>query len=561
MWIVARKQLWLRRCLGFSVALWLAAGAQAAEKWTEYNLGPFYVDTNGDAAAARFDLTQLEQARWVMSGLLEIKDLNATWPFRILVTNSAKPTSHFVLHDGYYLLVTTANARMPLGEVARMLLDSNTPRLPEEAERGVAELFDTVKANGSRVTWGGPPMGRADMDFARMQLFATKFEYGASFHIFLSSLRNGSTVHAAEHNAYGLDYQALEREAAARLAANDWQAVATSGRPLDPKRDFGDHSLEDSAARAYATAAQIDSDRDGAEAALKNMQGEGGQTKALVMDALADVAVLRKENADELLKGAMDAGSRDAAIYAAYANDMPPQDALPILKKAQLLNPYWAEPVFQQAMATEDLKERQELMKRALKMNPRATDYWVALARLQTENGQTELAAGSWSRAEDSAPDETRRKAVEQMRDSMETARLDASEADKKRERDSAVLADQKAQQAEADRIRAAEEKANKANSALSQGSSGEVVDYGALVKTERVSGSVVAVDCKKNYTRVTVRDANGKTRQLLYLGDDPEQKVFSCAAKAERRVVIRFRPQVDKTRGTEGEIVSVQSR
>ncbi len=565
---------WLPCFLACSQLLWpwgrsatcgrLASGlsplSAAADKWTEYNLGPFYVDTDSDPSAARYALTQLEQTRWVLSGLLEIKDLNTTWPFRILVTTGATPSHHITLHDGYYLYVAPPGVPMPLGEVAKLFLEANTPRLPEEVERGVAELFDTLKANGSRVSWGGTP-AHPDLAFARMQLFATKFEYSASFHIFLSSLRNGSTLHAAEHNAFGKDFESLEKEAAARLAANNWQAVSTSGRPLDPKRDFGDHSLDGSLARVFAASASIAENPDQAETALKNSLNEGGPVTALALDSLADVAQARKEKPDQYWDDAMQAGSKDAAVYVGAARDLPPDHALPLLKKAQLLNPVWAEPVFLQAEATDDLKQREELLKQALKMNPRSTDYWVTLARTQMADGHAQAAQSSWVRAEDSAPDEARRKQVQDMHDGLENARLDQAETDRKREHDDAVLADQRAQQAEADRIHAAEEKANKANA--SAAAAGEdAVEFNSLLKTEKVSGSVVMEDCRKDFIRLSVRDARGNLRQLLYLGDDPGHKLFACDNQPEKRpIVVTFHPKDDRIHKTDGEIVSVSWR
>jgi hypothetical protein len=546
-----RARWWLPCFLACSVQLF------GADKWTEYNVGPFYVDTDSDTAAARYALTQLEQTRWILSGLLESKDLNPTWPIRVLVTTSAKPGRHLELHDGYYLFVAPPNAPMPLGEVARLFLEANTPHLPEEAESGIAELFTTLRASGSRVSWGGPPP-HADLAFARMQLFATKFEYGASFHILLSSLRSGSTLHAAEHNAFGKDAELLEQEAAARLAAGVWQPVSTSGRPLDPRRDFGEHSLDGAIARVYAASASIGTDPDAAEAALKNSLNEGGRVTALALDSLADVARVRKQKPGQFFEDAMQAGSKNAAVYVGAADDLPPDRALPLLKKAQLLNPLWAEPVFLQAEASEDLKQREELLKQALKMNPRSTDYWVTLARTQMADGHAQAAQSSWVRAEDSAPDDVRRKQVQDMHDSMESARLDQAEADRKREHDDAVLADQRAQQAEADRIHAAEEKANKANLSASV-SGADVLDYQSLTSAQNTSGQVVLVDCHKTFIRVSVRDAAGKTLQLLYLGDDPDQKLFSCDNKPEKRqITVTFRPKEDHIHKTDGEIVSI---
>src|ERR1700728_4119650 len=163
---------WSRLCaLIRTLLFWIGfvsyfcAPLRAAAHWTELNIGPFYVDTDSDTGAARDTLTQLEQVRWVLGGLLESKDLPSVWPIRVMLTNSAKtnPSSHFVWQNAQYLLVSAPGTRVPLDQAAGILLDSNTPQLPAEVEAGLRQLFATLQATGSRVTWGGPP---AHPDFA-----------------------------------------------------------------------------------------------------------------------------------------------------------------------------------------------------------------------------------------------------------------------------------------------------------------------------------------------------------------------------------------------------------
>ncbi len=555
---------WLRRCLAYSVVLTLAGSrtsSASSDKWTEYNLGPFYVATDSDTAAARYDLAQLEQSRWVLSGLLEIKELNATWPFHVLVTKSSPPGGRFSLHNGTYLLVTPPNEPLPLGQVARLFLEANTPCLPEEVEAGFAQLFDTLKANGSRVTWGGPP-AHPDLAFARMQLFATKFEYGASFHILLSSLRNGSTLHVAERNAYGQDPDVLEKEAAARLAAANWQAVAVSGRPLDPKRDFGEHSIDTAIARVYAASTLIPANLSAAESALKQALNEGGQPQALALESLAEIDVARHEKPDDYLNQAMQAGSKSAEVYMSAGAGLPPDLALPLLKKAAQLNPRWSDPVYAQAMATQDLTQREALLKQAIQLNLRSTDSWVTLAQTQMANNHALAAQSSWARAEESAPDEARRKSIQDLQDSLEGSRLGEAEARAKREKEEVIQADQRARQAEQERIQAAEDRANKASAAeaAGSGSGAPVVDWDTLTKTQKSYGSVLMVDCHSDYIRVAVRDLRGKTRQLLY--HDPDHKMLACDNKPEKRqIVVTFRPHDDTLHGTDGDIVTLNWR
>ena len=309
----------------------------AAQRWTELNIGPFYVYTTGDIGAARDALTQLEQTRWVLGGLLESKDLPSLWPIRIIYTNVEKtnPTPQFVWQNATYLLILPPGTRPPLDQIAGILLDANTPRLPEDAESGLRQLFATLEAKGSRVTWGGAPP-HPDLAWARMQLLATKFEYFSDFHIFLATLKSGSTLRSAEQNAFGKDYQTIEKEVAANLSAGTWQPVPVSGRPLDPKRDLGEHSIDEAVIQGYLA--------NGSHASKPN----AGEAASLIK-----------------------AGVRNAPVYVAAAENLPPDQALPLLKKAAQLNPQWAEPIYRQAQLATDPAEKENLLKKALQLEPR----------------------------------------------------------------------------------------------------------------------------------------------------------------------------------------------
>src|SRR3954451_9082043 len=73
--------------------LLLIPSLQAAHSWNEINIGPYFVDTDGPIGPARDLLTRLEQARWVLGNLLEDKELQTTWPVRIILTASAPKSS------------------------------------------------------------------------------------------------------------------------------------------------------------------------------------------------------------------------------------------------------------------------------------------------------------------------------------------------------------------------------------------------------------------------------------------------------------------------------------
>ena len=534
------------------------------DRWTEINIGPFSVDTDGDVGAAREVLTQLEQLRWVLGGLLESKDLQSIWPLRVMLSDLAKtnPTTsgtEFVLQNGQYVLLTAPGAHLPLGQVAIILLEANTPRMPVDVEYGLQQLFDTLEAHGSRVTWGGKP-AHADLNWARIQLFATKFEYGTSFHIFLNALKGGSTLRAAEHNAFAKDAAELEREAAANLAKGDWQAVSVSGRPLDPKHDFGEHSLDSKIADIYVADTQISADPKMAEKAYKAAIDAGGATAALGYAGLAQVAKLNKEDPTSFLESAVRAGSRSAPVYVALAADADAAEALPLLKKATQLNPLWAEPIFRQAQFASG-EDKGTLLKRATELDPRISQYWVELAQWQTTNGHASRAPGSWLRAEDSARNEAERMRIHQLRMDSEEQRLDAADAERRREREELHQADQRAQNAETERIRAAEQKANQAvSTAAGSAAPGEVVPWSSMIPHKKLQGLLVKVDCLHSGARLEVKSRAGQVMQL-FLADRSALKLACGVQSAPRPVSISYAAQPDEERHTAGDITEIAWR
>ncbi len=398
--------------------------------------------------------------------------------------------------------MTSAKAEPPVGPVAGILLDANTPRLPPEVESGLRALFSTLRAQGSRVTWGGAP-AHLDLPWARMQLLATKFEYASSFHIFLAALKSGSSLQVAEQNAFGRDSKTIEQEAAANLASGNWQPVSVSGRQLDPKRDLGVHSVE------------------------------------------GDLQTL------------MQTGGNPAFGYVAQAKDLPPGEALPLLKQAAQANPLWGEPVFLQAQLATNPAQKEALLKKAVQLDPRATNYWLELAHVQTENGHASAAQGSWLRAENSAPTQAERDRIHQARLDSEQERLDAAERERTREREAVHLADQKAQDSEAARIQAAEEKANQALDAASGGSQpANVVPWDSLA-AKKVRGMLVHVDCLPHGARLSIKAPGGVLN--LFLADRSTLKLACGNQSPARRVSVAYVAQPDDVHQTAGNITALE--
>jgi len=517
------------------------------------------VDFVNDPAAARDVLTQFEQARWVLGNLLEIQELRSLWPIRVVFEPSAGAAGEFTERNGQFLLVCLPGSRPSLEQVTAILLEANTPRLPDDAQSGLLQLFGTLEAHGSHVTWGGPIL-KPNLAWARMQLFATRFEYRASLHVLVASLKSGSSLSVAERNAFGKDPAVLEKEVQANLAAGNWQAVSVSGRPLDPKRDFGEHSLDAAVADCYHADSLLETDLKAAEALYNGAIGAGGTAKALGFAGLAEVAKRRKEDPKPFLQNALDAGIISAPVDVALAALEPPQRALELLKRAAALNPLWAVPIYEQARLTTDPAAKEALLRKAAQIDPRATSYWLDLAQLQTTNGHAIEAQGSWLRAEDSAPTAGEKDHIHQMRMDTEQGRLDAADAERIREREAAHADDQRAQDNEADAIRAAEEKANRENDlAAGNEKPADVVPWDATLPQRKLTGLLTQVDCLHGgKTRLTIQERSGKTTSVL--GDSNLTTAISCGIQQPpKKVSISYAADPDAHFRTAGRLVNLQ--
>jgi len=148
---------------------------------------------------------------------------------------------------------------------------------------------------------------------------------------------------------------------------------------------------------------------------------------------------------------------------------------------------------------------------------------------------------------------------VHQLRLNSEQERLDAAEAARRREREAAHLDDERAQQAEAARIHAAEEKANEQQEAAAEGVKPEkVVPWEETVRQRKLQGTLIRVDCIRGSARLWVRDKAGKVTQLFL--KEPSQLGPACGPQSQpRRVLVAYSPRDDDRLNTSGDVVSIR--
>jgi hypothetical protein len=550
-----------KRLLAFFLVAATVLPAVAKERWTELNIGPFRVDTAGDPEQARHTLACLEQLRWVLGGILESKDLQATWPFRILLASGAKgATNGFVLAHGVYILALDSDRQLPLDEIARLFLEANTPRLPSEVDSSLPKLFAGMEAHGSRVTWAIRP-ARPDLAWARLQLFITKPEYAGRFPVFLNNLRGGSLLTVAEANAFGKDSKVLEKEAAQNLASGSWQPVMIAGRPLDPKRDFGEHMLDPALAKLYLADATLDSNPKGAETAYKAAGDAGYQ--ALAQEGIARVVIHENGDPREYLDAAMAAGSKNAWVYVQSAQGRPPAEAISLLKTAAEVNPRWWLPLAKQAELVESLPEKQSLLIDACKLNPRSAALWRQLAELQTKMGRGMAAQNSWIRAEDASATSDERERIHRLREAAEEKRLDAEDQARRDAQAAAKAEDDRLRNRQQERIQAAEERAAEANGESDSSNLKNVTPWWSG-NDRPIEAELTRVECLDNEARLFLRSSSGKPLVLL-VPDAKQVRIDGASAQLgcgvqspKRKLTLTYKPRVDRRLKTTGDVDAI---
>ncbi len=234
----------------FLIAL-LASAASAAD-WTEYRMGPFRVVSNAGDRAARERLTQMEQTRHVLAGMLGKTDLETVWPIvLVLFPNQKEYGPHalpqpFVPGGSSDLSAWTADIPQPLDwrrEVVRRLIADNAGLLSGATVTALEDLFSTIEVNATRVKLGAPlPAGTLPPDrlreWAKIQFLATTPEYAGRFRVYLANLQEGNEESVAARNGFDMTLEELNRRADTYFRAGVFEASPVFGEALNPNRDF-----------------------------------------------------------------------------------------------------------------------------------------------------------------------------------------------------------------------------------------------------------------------------------------------------------------------------------
>jgi hypothetical protein len=559
----------LEDVLRFFVLILIPLMAAAEERWIEIRSGPFQVVSNAGDKPAREVLNELEQVRYVVGTALGKEDLKSTWPFRVLVLKSAQgaPVSPRLSRDTYTASVS-AGGQIPPGwlrECVRILIDSNSGRMPAGIESGMESFYSTAQAAGTKVTLGAaPPPQERNLDWARIHLLVTNPEYAGRLRVLLYNLQRGADLEPAFKNAFMKGAAEIDKEAGAFLASGSTQTVMIGGRALSPLRDFTVTPMEGASAAAAQADLRLADGRDTTEAyrgLLPKAPAEAHEGLGLIA-----IAAKREDEARKELGAAVEAKSTSARAWLEAARlNRDETKARGELQKAAELNPNWAEPYVVLAAIETDPTRKLQWLKTATTLDPRNAANWQGVAELyQTHNKYAE-AAKAWAAAEDASVDEAERERIREARRSIEEKRLEYEAAEHKKREDERQRDIQRAKDSAMAEIHAAEARANQGRPAPDPNRKLEQMEVGEA-PSGKVHGQLAQIDCLGRMARLVIRTEGGKQAKLLIR--DPKSVVvlsgetlsLGCGAqKPVRTVSIEYEPKANAKLGTAGEVVTVR--
>jgi hypothetical protein len=555
--------------LRYLVLILIPVMAAAEERWIEIRSGPFQVVSNAGDKPAREVLNELEQVRYVIGAALGKDDLKSTWPFRVLVLKSAQgsPVEPRLARDTYTASVSSGGQIPPgwLRTCVRILIESNSGRMPAAIESGMESFYSTAQAAGTKVTLGAaPPPQERNLDWARIHLLVTNPEYAGRLKVLLYNLQRGAEMQPAIKNAFSKDAAEIERQASAFLASGSVQTTMIGGRALSPLRDFRVNPLEGAEAAVALADLRLAEGRGAAEAyrgLLSKAPAEAHEGLGLIA-----LAAKRDDEARKELGAAVEAKSTSARAWtesARLASDL--TKARGELQKAAELNPNWAEPYVVLAAIEPDATRKLQWLKTATTLDPRNAANWRGVAELyQTHNKYVE-AAKAWAAAEDASVDEAERERIREARRSIEDKRLEYEAAERKKREDEKQRDIQNAKDSAMAEIHAAEARANQGHAPPDPNRKLEQMEVGQA-PSGKVHGQLAQIDCLGRMARLVIHTEGGKQAKLLIR--DPksvvvlsgEELALGCGAQRPARTVsIEYEPKANAKLGTAGEVVTVR--
>jgi hypothetical protein len=510
----------LRLVLFFGI---LASAMKAEDRWVYLRSDGFELFTDAPGRAGRILLVRLEQFRYALGKILGKAELTIIPPAQVYLFKTAKEAAQYSAggaiqtgREHVSIVMTTDGPSEDFQRrLAKLLIESNTDRMPGDLERGLIALFSTLEVTGIRITVG-KPVGTAERntDWARMHLLAVDPQYYGKLPILFYNLQKGAEDDPAYRNAFGKSKAEIEAEVERYKAAGNFSTTSLSSRPMSAEHDFPDKPVEPD----------------------------------LMQDKLAGVL-----HEQEFL-------AKYQALLSAARSDTANKEAL---EQAIQLEPKQAEPRFLLAQRESDVRKRIELLKAAIALDRRQAAYWQALAESYAAINDYKETAKAWRSAEQASATAAERDKMHRAWLDVERQRLDYEEAEKKRAAEENERDLRKLKDAEIAKLRALEARVNQ----------GAPEPAGAKVEpwwngpspSGRALGMLKQVDCLGKQARLIIQTSDGKVTKLLVR--DPtkivivgaNQQALGCGRQKPRKISVEYFPKPDARLATAGDVATIE--
>lgn len=530
-----------------------ANGVAADPHWIKARLGSFEAISDDGRRSATQALSQFEQFRFALGSVLGQPDLRLEPALRIIVYKNAQDLQNqcppgLITGRDRTMACTTAEGQLPSGllrELTQRLLDNNLSRMPPPIETALVTFFSTVQSTAVHVTWGAPPpAAERTREWALLHRIITQPDTSGRARIYLHNLAAGMERGAAGRNAFGEDSAKFDAEVDQYYASGIFGTAVAPNRPLNPDRDFNTTALtsdEGQLMRADLLNA--------ASAGIYQSLLQAGKQTAEANEGLAMLALRDKDlaKAKPYMEAARKAGTHNFVALTTYASLIDdPALAIDILKEALTIDPKYAEAHW---VFGEKLREQPPRMmmewKQAVSLAPRNYEWAARYAELCVDLKQYAEAGRAWMAAAQAAPNADLREQYLSARSHIDEQRLNAEDAERRKEA--------AAKAAEIDRLKneARKELAQleaRANAdPLSAEEKTKAVEWFDDSGTQKLTGSLVRVQCSGKQLRLSVKKDNGET--VTFLVPDPKQfeirngDSLACGVQKPMRVSISFKP------------------
>jgi hypothetical protein len=548
-------------------AVWPATAAEP--RWIKAKLGAFEAISDDGRKPAIQALSQFAQFSFALGTVMGQPDLKLEPPLRIIVFRNAQELNAQCappLRQGRDRLMacTTAEGQLPASlvrELTRTLLHNNFGNMPPGIELAMETFFSTVQSNAVHVTWGTPPpVAERSRDWALLHRIITQPNLSGSAKIYLHNLAAGMDPHLASRNAFGEDAAKFDAETDQYYAAGVFSASAAPSRPLNPERDVFSTALTSDEGDLM----RADLLGPSSAALYQSLLKAGKQTteanEGLALLALhANDAAGAKPYIDAALKG----GSKNPVSLTEFARvEKDPARATEILRQALTADAKYADAHWVFGEKLTDLPRRFAEWKQAVNLAPRNYEWWAKYAQLSMDLQQYAEAGRAWVAAAQAAPTPDLREQYLNARAAIETQRLEAEDAERRKETQA------KAQ--EIDRLKAqarkdlADLEARANQNPLSKEEVAKAASWFDANAAATVDGTLIRIDCTGKQRKLTVKDEAGKSvtlliadaSQFLVQGGD---STFACGAQKPRQVTVAYRPGTNLGKGISGEATGLE--